>query len=131
MGWAVCRFNEEKGCEETGSKEWHVILPDLNVSINVPSMWKHYMINHLIQPTAEERKTIMAADPAKAKRECIMTRSSAAMPADLMVLYVEKTGKNIYTHEIGEKPDTEFINKLEKIIGNKTPWQTKGIPGYR
>jgi hypothetical protein len=130
MGWAVCRFNGEKGCEETGSKEWHVYLADLNKSINVPSMWKHYMIKHLVQPTAEEREIIMAADSLKAIGELIGTRS-AARPEELMVLYVENTGKNKYTHEIGDKPDIEFINQLERILAKAKPWQTKGIPGYR
>ncbi len=130
MGWANCRFREDEGCKETGSQEWYVHLPDVNRVINVPSMWRHYMIDHLVQPTAEERKVIMAADPAKANGRFKMTRGAT----ELMVLYIERLGKNQYTHQIGIKPDNEFIGKLEAILMNVRPLQTKGFdfkPGYR
>ncbi|MAH07182.1 hypothetical protein CMI38_02950 [Candidatus Pacearchaeota archaeon] len=133
MGYAKCRFNEDKGCNETGSQEWYVHLADLGKTINVPSMWKHYMQDHLVQPMSEERRVIMATDSTQATGEHITTRGSAR-PAELMVLYVERTGPNQYTHQIGEKPDTEFIDKLESILENVQPLQTKGIgfrPGYR
>jgi hypothetical protein len=133
MGWANCRFRLDEGCQKTGSQEWYVILADLGMSINVPSMWKHYMVDHLVQPTAEERRVIMAADPAKATGEFIATRG-AARPAELMVLYVERMGMNQYTHQIGTQPDTQFIEKLEQILEGIEPQQTKGLdsrPGYR
>jgi len=133
MGFAICRFNADERCSKTGSQEWYVQLPDVNRVINVPSMWKHYMVDHLVQPTPEERAVIMAADPAQATGEFITTRG-AARPAELMVLYVERLGQNQYTHQIGTKPDTEFIGKLESILANVQPLQTKGLdsrPGYR
>lgn len=133
MGWANCRFQEDEGCTKTGSQEWHVSLPDVNRIINVPSMWKHYMVDHFVQPTAEEKQVIMAADPKKAAGEFITTRG-AARPAELMVLYVERLGKNQYTHQIGNNPDYEFIEKLEAILAGISPLQTKGFnfkPSYR
>ena len=126
MGWANCRFQEDEGCNQTGSQEWRLYLPDVNRAINVPSMWKHYMTDHLVQPTAEERRVIMAADPSKATGKFITTRG-AAEPELLMVLYVERLGKNHYTHQIGTTPDTEFIGKLEAILAGVRPLQTKGI----
>jgi hypothetical protein len=133
MGFAICRFNKDEGCNETGSQEWHINLPDINTDINIPSMWKHYMINHLIQPTAEEKKVIMTADPAKAVGQFIGTRNLED-PKHLMVLYVERTNENQYSHQVGTKADTEFINKLEQILEQVKPLQTKGSdfrPGYR
>lgn len=130
MGFAFCRFREETGCKETGSRHYNINLEDLNVAISVPSMWKHYMTEHLVQPTAREREVIMKADPEQATGERIQTRG-LERPEYLMVLYVEKTEKG-YTHEIGAKPDTEFIEKLEKIVKRFDPVQTKGSePGYR
>jgi len=133
MGFALCRFNEDEGCKETGSQEWYVTLPDVNRTINVPSMWKHYMVSHLVQPTAEEREVVMAADPTKATGEFIRTRG-AVRPAELMVLYVERKGPNQYSHQVGTQPDTEFIEKLEGILANVQPSQTKSFhtrPGQR
>lgn len=72
----------------------------------------------------------MAADPEKATGTKIQTRGLEG-PEHLMVLYVEKTEKG-YTHQIGTKPDTEFIGKLETILKKFEPYQTKGFkPGYR
>jgi hypothetical protein len=91
------------------------------------------MTDHLVQPTTEERKVIMATDPEKATGQFIATRS-AARSAELMVLYVERTGPNQYNHQIGTEPDTEFIGKLESILAKVQPLQTKGSdsrPGYR
>lgn len=131
MGFAYCRFNQDMGCEQTGSQEWYVRLPDVNRIINVPSMWKHYMADHLIQPTAEEREVILAADSALAVGEFFTTRS---VEPELLVLYVERLGQNRYTHQIGTTPDIEFMGKLEKILANIQPLQSKGLsfkPGYR
>lgn len=133
MGFAICRFNADEGCRETGSQEWHIQLPDVGRAINVPSMWKHYMTEHLVQPTHEERGVIMSADPAQATGRLIQTRG-LERPAELMVLYVERLGPNQYSHEIGTKPDTEFIEKLERILADVQPIQTKCLdfrPGYR
>lgn len=133
MGFAMCRFNADEGCNKTGSQEWHVQLPDINLVINVPSMWKHYMTDHLVQPTAEERAAVMSADPAQATGKFITT-IGAPRPARLMVLYVNRLGQNQYTHQIGTEPDTEFIGKLESILANVEPLQTKGLgfkSGYR
>ena len=79
----MCRFHEETGCSETGSQEYHVNLPDLDIMINVPSMWKHYMTNHLVQPTQREREIIMKADPEQAAGKLWDTKSlqmSALLP---------------------------------------------------
>nr|MCK4930098.1 hypothetical protein [Nanoarchaeota archaeon] len=130
MGFAFCRFHEETGCDETGSQEYHVHLEDLDVMINVPSMWEHYMTKHLVQPTKREKEVIMSADPEKATGRFIQTRGTEN-PEELMVLYVEKTESG-YTHQIGTKPDTKFIEKLETILKKFEPYQTKGFkPGYR
>jgi len=133
MGFAICRFNADEGCARMGSQEWHVYLPDLNRRINVPSMWLHYMVDHLVQPTAEERAVILAADPAHATGQFISTRG-APQPPVLMVLYVERLGPSQYTHQIGTKPDTAFIGKLERVLANVQPLQTKSLDfrlGYR
>ncbi|MBR9704807.1 hypothetical protein GOV12_05320 [Candidatus Pacearchaeota archaeon] len=133
MGFVLCRFRQDEGCPETGSQEWHIYLPNVNKRINVPSMWKHYMLDHLVQPTDEERTVIMEADPSNASGMFISTRG-AETPEELMVLYVQRTGVGQYTHEVGTEPDVEFIKKLESILEKVQPCGTKGLgnrPGYR
>ena len=125
MGFALCRFSEETGCGETGSRHYIVHLPDINTKINVPEMWKHYMLEHLIQPNKEEREAIMNANPQKASGKLIRMRS-AEKPKEVNVMYVEKTDDG-YSHEIGMVPDYEFIRKLESILSRIEPLQTKGI----
>ncbi len=130
MGFALCRFHEETGCSETGGQEYRVHLQDLNIMINVPSMWKHYMDEHLVQPTELERDVVMSADPTRATGQLIRTRSSQRSE-EIKVMYVEKTDTG-YTHQIGTKSDVPFINKLETILNKIQPLQTKGIgPVYR
>jgi len=123
MGFAICRFEQDKGCNAMGSQEWHIFFGDKY--INVPSMWKHYMTGHLIQPTEEERQTIMNADPSGARGKLIQTRG-AQLLLQQKILYVERIGKDQYTHEVGESPDFEFIEKLENILAEIRPLQTKG-----
>jgi hypothetical protein len=128
MGWANCRFKDETGCKETGSSHYHVTLEDIGVMLDVPCMWKHYMTEHLVQPTERERQAVMAANSDKASSKKIQTRGR---PEIIQVMYVEKTDRG-YTHNIGTRPDTEFIEKLETLIGNKgEPLMTFGKPGYR
>ena len=126
MGFAICRFNKDKGCSETGSQEYHINLQDLNIHLNVPSMWKHYMTEHLIQPTQREREVVMKADPSQAIGNFMTTRS-AVEPEHVKVLYVERIDQNQYSHQVGTQPDTQFIHKLETIIKNIEPAQTKGF----
>jgi hypothetical protein len=109
MGYALCRFD---GCTEKGSTHYLVRLTDLNKILNVPIMWKHYMTEHLVQPTELEREIVMAADPEKAISGMIVT---GCMTSEIKVMYVERTETG-YTHELGDKPDTEFVDKLEMIL---------------
>ena len=126
MGYALCRFRDETGCYEKGSQEYNVLLPDLGIRINVPSMWKHYMTEHLVQPNENEREIVMAADPSKATGILAGTLSiSKEIPEEVLIMYVEKTESG-YTHQTGIKPDVEFINKLEAILSKVPPWRTKG-----
>jgi len=136
MGFALCRFKTKTGCQETGSREWHIQLADLKVGINLPSMWKHYMQVHKVQPTAREREIIMSADPKYATGQCFTTRGMNTYPEE-KILYVEKL-ENGYTHQTSEIVDEEFIVKLESLLQGIEPWQTKGSslgldtrPGYR
>jgi hypothetical protein len=134
MGWANCRFKEETGCNKTGSQEWRINLLNLDIRINVPSMWKHYMTEHLVQPTLQEREVIMAADPSKVEGSFITTRSINSFP-EIKILYVEKLEDGSYTHQIGKQVDTQFMTKLEQILDRVRPLQTKSLfnskPGYR
>jgi len=114
MGFAFCRFREKTNCSEIGSQEYHANLLDLNVIINIPSMWKHYMTEHLVQPTEREREIVMSAELDQATCQLINTRS-LQRPEEIKIMYVEKTDTG-YTHQIGKQPDTEFINKLETIL---------------
>lgn len=120
MGFAVCRFYTDEGCAHTGNQEWRVELPDVGRVINVPSMWRHYALDHLVQPTIEEREIIMSADSSQSKGVLISTRGFFN-PVELKVFYVERLGLNKYTHNIGEKPDIEFVEKLESILSNARP----------
>lgn len=132
MGFALCRLHDETGCSETGSQEYHIHLQDLNVKLNVPSMWKHYMTEHLVQPTQREREVVMGADPSRATGEFFGTRSFQKTE-EIMLMYVERENGG-YTHQIGAEPDMEFIEKLEDILANVEPLRTKGFnsePGYR
>jgi translation initiation factor 2B subunit (eIF-2B alpha/beta/delta family) len=86
-------------------------------------MWKHYVIDHFVQPTEEERTIIMTADPEKASVNVAYTFGKQEMK---LILYVEKTDKG-YTHRTGEKPDKEFIGKLEEILKKIEPEQTREI----
>lgn len=101
-----CRFREETGCDEKDDNDDYVYLPDLKVKLKIRRLWKHYMVEHLVQPTEEETRVVMAADPKKA---------SARMPAkrvrEVKIMQVERG----YDHPIGTKPDTEFIQKLKSI----------------
>jgi hypothetical protein len=132
MGFAYCRFREETGCQEKGSREYHIFLKDLKVKINVPSMWKHYAVNHLVQPTKEERDIVMNADSAKAQGMELCTMGIPRPGENFMgyksvlIMYVEKTPGG-YTHEVGNAPDTAFISKLEKLLENMKPIQTKTL----
>jgi hypothetical protein len=133
MGFAFCRFREQTGCKELGSQEWHISLNESNVILNIPSMWKHYMQEHLVQPTNEEREIVLSANPKNVSGTFIGTRGLQSF-REVKILYVEKLESGGYTHQIGTSPDTEFINKLEEIIQGIEPLQTKGIdskPGYR
>ena len=125
MGWAYCRFKEETGCSYTGSMHYIVHLPDLGILLNVPSMWKHYMIDHLVQPLPKEQEVVMRANPKIANGTIVHTLSSK-LPEELHVLYVEKTSQG-YTHHQSATPDTEFIEKLEKILERVQPLRTRGI----
>jgi hypothetical protein len=129
MGFALCRFKDETGCQVTGSQEFHIRLEDLKVDLNVPTMWRHYMIEHLVQPNKDEMDTIMNADVNNTTGKFMQTRSME-QNRKLHVLYVEKTDSG-YTHEIGEKVDKEFINKLDLILKPYQPIQAKGFPGMR
>ncbi len=129
MGFAVCRFNKETGCNETSSRHYHIDVQDKDLRLNVPDMWKHYMTKHLVQPTKEEREAVMSLDLSQINTQMMQTRSIStyAHPSkELLVLYVEKTDTG-YSHEIGTKPDTEFIEKLEEILQPVQPVQTKGF----
>jgi len=131
MGFAVCRFSQDAGCEKTGSQHWYVRLPDL--TLNVPFLWKHYAEDHLIQPTSEERSVVLAADLSTVTGQFVQTRSIAT-PRELLVLYVERLGKNRYSHIVGSERDVEFISKLEQLLEKVQSVQTKklyGMPGYR
>jgi len=119
MGFAYCRFREETDCSEMGSQHYNVHLSDLDVMINVPSMWKHYMTEHLIQPTQREREFVMAADPNQATGTLITTRSQER-PKELRIMYVEKNETG-YSHQIGTQPDIQFIDKLETILNGIQP----------
>lgn len=125
VGFAFCRFKEETGCSETGSKEYHVFLSNANTFLNVPEMWKHYMTEHLVQPTKIEKDVIMNADPRYVKKAFWKNGPPQDMK-EIQVLYVEKTSGG-YTHSIGKRIDSEFIEKLEAILSKVEPLQTKGI----
>jgi hypothetical protein len=56
MGYAICRFNKDEGCNEISGTHWIMYFADIDKMVNVPNMWKHYMINHNVQPTIEERE---------------------------------------------------------------------------
>lgn len=123
MGRANCRFKQDEGCTETGSEHYEVFLSDLGIRINVPIMWKHYAQEHLVQPTEEERETVMKSNPKRASGKLVTTKS-IDMPRELNILYVERLGRNRYTHEIGTTPDSEFIEKLETLLGKARTMQT-------
>ncbi len=123
MGWGECRFKEETDCRERGSIDYRVTLPDIRVRIDVPVMWKHYMLQHFVQPTEREREIIMSADPSQASGRERLTRS---LMEEVRILYVEKTSRG-YTHEVGTEPDTKFIEKLERILSCTKPRQTKNF----
>ncbi len=154
MGFAICRFNEETVCSEKGSSHYYVTLNDLKVTLNVPSMWKHYLTKHLVQPTKEEREIVMKADPKMAngkqaftfstrniseikdytKEETEAIRKKLAQGIRELekikyvnILYVENLEKGKYTHDIGTKVDTEFIGKLEQLLEKGEQEQTKRI----
>ena len=101
---------------------------DLGVGIDVPGMWKHYMTEHLVQPTERERYLIMAADVEHADGIHLYSlgTGTSGRPEYEQVLYVEKIGSG-YSHTIGTEPDTEFISKLERILAHVNPTQTKGL----
>lgn len=124
MGFAVCRFNEETGCTETSSRHYLVFLDDRYLMLNVPEMWKHYIVDHLVQPLEREREVVMSANPEYARTMRVLTRS-LQRPEEVKVLYVEKTPDG-YTHEIGDRVDTEFMKKLEVLLSKVEPIQTKG-----
>lgn len=119
MGFAFCRFREQTNCKELGSSHYIIHFLDLNVQINVPSMWKHYLKEHRVQPTEEERRVVMQANPEKANGQEFFTRSTNNFP-EIKILYVEKTAEG-YSHKIGEIVDEEFLNKLESILANTEP----------
>lgn len=123
MGWADCRFKQDEGCTETGSEHYVVSLNDLGIIINVPIMWKHYAQEHLVQPTKKEREVVMNANPRDASGRLIATKSIEA-PREMNILYVERLGRNRYTHKIGTTPDEEFIEKLETLLGRARTMQT-------
>lgn len=125
MGFAYCRFREETGCDETGSREYHVHLTDKNLILNVPELWAHYMTDHLVQPLKREKEVVMSATPEHAQTVMIGT-FSLRRPEEVKVLYVEKTPDG-YTHKIGDSVDTEFMKKLEILLSKVEPLQTKGL----
>lgn len=95
-------------------------MPDMGIYMMVPEMWEHYATNHLVLPTDQERELVMAADPDTAignMKNQFFSRERAGVP----VLYVERIDGE-YSHKIGNKPDTEFINKLERLVGGIAPW---------
>jgi hypothetical protein len=125
MGFAFCRFREETGCSETGSREYHAFLSNMNIFLDVPEMWKHYMTRHLVQPTKREKEVVMSADPNYVKRAFWENGPPKDMEK-IQILYVEKASGG-YTHPIGDKVDTEFAEKLEIILSKVKPNQTKGL----
>ena len=129
MGFALCRFREETGCSKTGSQHYWVQLHNLGALIDVPELWKHYMTEHLVQPNERERFLIENADVDHSDGIHLYTLGRDApgkRPEFEQVLYVEKTATG-YTHEIGTKPDTGFISKLERLIAHIDSTQTKGL----
>jgi hypothetical protein len=125
MGFAYCRFREETGCYRTGSREWHVHLTDSNLILNVPELWSHYMIDHLVQPLKKEREIVMSANPENARTVNILTYYPQRLE-QVNILYVEKIPDG-YTHEVGNSVDSEFMEKLEVLLSKVEPLQTKGL----
>lgn len=121
MGSALCRFNEKTGCNERGSHEYHAYLKDSGINITVPSMWKHYMVDHLVQPSSREREIIMGANPEMISGKLVAHRGISDIEK---ILYVERVGDS-YTHSVGSKPDTEFIEKLDELILKIVPYYNK------
>jgi len=122
MGLAYCRFNSETRCNETCGTFYLIPLNDLHIVIDVPFMWKHYMIDHLVQPNEKEREIIMSADPEKASFNNVSPANLQHLDDEQFykILYVEQTQTG-YTHKAGTMPDIEFINKLETILSGFRP----------
>lgn len=118
MGYGFCRFEE---CQKLPIKEkgtntdYNILLPDQNLELRICGLWEHYAIKHNLLPPRRARDAVMAADPDKATTNIIRWRGQR--PEILSLYFVEKT-KEGYNHKIGNVPDIEFINKLNKIISN-------------
>ncbi|MBS3091144.1 hypothetical protein J4217_01700 [Candidatus Pacearchaeota archaeon] len=113
MAINYCAFRENTGCVREGGSEYSVRLQDLDVTITVPFLWKHYMLDHLVQPNQKEREIIMKADPSRANRQ--LPKIQLLSSATTKVLHIT-TNLLGYSHQIGLQPDIQFINKLESIL---------------
>lgn len=130
MGHADCRFKHKTGCKETGSLEYNILLTGQDLIINLPGMWKHYMVEHLIQPSEYERRIIMDADPKNVSTSIAMTISRGNLQNKVMMLYVETTREG-YTHKIGEKADLDFIDKVELLLSKTCNGQERDGNDYK
>ncbi|MEM7822618.1 MAG: hypothetical protein QW703_00010 [Candidatus Aenigmatarchaeota archaeon] len=131
MGIGQCRF----GCKD-GTNVDYGIIPKLEeykdiFAIAVCGLWKHYATEHNMLPHEKVREIIMKTDPKKAVVKTIYYRgeisgyhdemSSEGGPGRILLAYfVEKLPDGRWNHEIGECPDSEFIEKLKGIIEYKS-----------
>lgn len=114
MGYGYCRFE----CGHGTNIDYMVQLKELDIILQICGMWRHYAECHNVQPKKEVRRLIMGeADIDVSKLPKMEMGGIYTVP----VLFVEKVKggvfrKEKYTHEIGNSPNTEFIDKLQNLI---------------
>ncbi len=109
MGFGYCRFED---CEEGTNIDYQIMLGDLGVELLVCGLWEHYASEHNVLPPERVREAVMAADPELATSH---TLAYFGETQKYDVYFVEEEGDG-YNHEIGDAPDTKFIDKLKEII---------------
>ena len=141
MGYGDCRFKPENGCKRQGSSHYLITFKDKNIVLNVPSMWKHYMKDHLVQPTLEEFGYVMNANLEKVETFHASTIGESEFKLsigieklgvlEIPILYVERlASESGYTHKIGDSPNAKFISKLEDMISRQPNYDPIDLPPF-